>query len=682
MEKGIKKKSKKKKIGFSSLNKKSIKTNLIISFTLIILLSSVVNGVISITSASQALTEAVEKSVDLAAHEAAKLLNSRMEIQRSTLEMIALREDIQSMDWDIQQVILQNQEENTDFINLGIIDLDGVIHYSDGRDVQLQPTDPALKALEGDRNAYNFGVSQATGEIVLIYSMPIKQNGEIVAAIIGRRDGNSLSEITDDTGYGEEGYGYIIDSNGTIIAHPDRERVLSQSNPIEEVKDDENLRSHADMLEKALTEKTGVSTYNYEGNDLIAGFAPIEGTDWIFIINGNQEEVFAAIPVLQNNIIMTSAIILFISIAITYFIGNSIAKPIVQAAEYSEKLADLDLTQDLPEKLLKNQDETGDLARAFQNTINNLRDIMYEINESAEQVASSSEELTATSQQSAAAAEEVTKTVEEIARGASEQAINTEEGSSKANMLGASIEKNKEYIQYLNNIGKTVSTNVDEGLDEINRLSKITEDNSTAMKEIQEVIAQANESSNQIGEASDLISSIAEQTNLLALNAAIEAARAGEAGKGFAVVAEEIRKLAEQSATSTMEIDNIVNELQKNSQNAVTTMERIAAISKEQTDSVMSNKDKYMLIAKSIDQEAEVIKNLNLSGDEMEEMKNEILDALQNLTAIAEENSAATQEASASMEEQSASIEQVAGASEGLSQLAQNLQGIISKFRV
>jgi methyl-accepting chemotaxis protein len=122
---------------------------------------------------------------------------------------------------------------------------------------------------------------------------------------------------------------------------------------------------------------------------------------------------------------------------------------------------------------------------------------------------------------------------------------------------------------------------LNEGLKEIETLSMKTEENNKASMEIYEVILKTNQSSNKIGEASSVIASIAEQTNLLALNAAIEAARAGDAGRGFSVVADEIRKLAEKSSTSTKDIYNMVNELQRNAQEAVHTMKKISATIKE-----------------------------------------------------------------------------------------------------
>jgi methyl-accepting chemotaxis protein len=661
---------------------RSIKTKLIIYFSILILLSSVTTGLISLQRASITLTEEAEEALSSLSLEAAKLIESRIETQKVSLEMIALIEDIQSMDWEIQQPILQRQVEKTNFIDIGIVRPDGTAYYSDGTTNQLGDRDYIKKALSGESNVSDLLVSRVTNQVVLMYATPIERDGKIVGVLIGRRDGNTLSDIAQDIGYGNKGYGYIINNEGIVVAHPNRDRVLNQWNPIEEVKNDETLESIALQFEKILQERVGVSHYSFQGNDLYDAYTPIEGTDWIVVIAANKNEVLSAIPVLQKNIITVVVITLLAGIILAYFIGNSIAKPVVEAAKHSEKIASLDITQDVPKKYLKKNDEIGKLAVAIQTITNNLRNIIREISSSSEQVAAASEELTASTQQSATAAEEVSKTVEDIARSASDQAQNVQEGFSKATLLGVSIENDQEHLSNLNAASNKVAEVVKEELKEVEFLTEITEESNKAAREIYEIILKTYDSSNKIGQASNVITSIAEQTNLLALNAAIEAARAGEAGKGFTVVADEIRKLAEQSSISTKEIDEVVDELQSNAKDAVETMKRVSAITKEQTDSVISSKDKYMLIAQAMEDAIKVVEQLNASGREMENMKNDILTTLQNLSAIEEENSAATEQMAASMEEQAASIEEVSNASEGLSKLAQNLQSIINKFKV
>lgn len=661
---------------------KSIKTRLLIYFSILILVSSITLGLVSLQRASASLTQEAEKALNSIAEDAAKLTVSRVETQKKAIEIISINSGIQSMNWEIQQPILQEQIKSTNFLVLGVVQPDGTTNYSDGSTAQLGDREYVKKALSGELNVSDLLVSKVTNTVVLMYAAPIKMDGKVVGALVGRSDGNALSEITDDTGYGVSGYAYMINSKGTVVAHKDRDKVLTQFNPIEEAKKDESLKSTATLFEKILAERKGINNYNYSGNDLYAAYSPIEGSNWILVITANEAEVLAAMSSLGNTIIMIMVVVLLISIAVTYFVGSSITKPIIESVKHTERIAALDITQDIPKLYLKRKDEIGSFANSLQSITNSLRGIISEISNSSEQMAAASEELTATSQQSATAAEEVSKTVEEIARGASDQARNTEEGSSKAILLGKTIEKDLGYMKALNASSNNVADVVSEGLVEIENLSKITEESNEATKEIYEVILKTNDSSNKIGQASSVIASIADQTNLLALNAAIEAARAGEAGKGFAVVADEIRKLAEQSSASTKSIDGMVGELQSNAQYAVKTMERVSSISTEQTKSVVNSKEKYLLISKAMEAANKAVEQLNVSGEEMEIMKNEILDTLQNLSAIAEENSAATEQATASMQEQSASMEEIAGASESLSNLAQNLQTVIMKFKI
>lgn len=660
---------------------KSIKTRLITSFLILVNLSSVVLGLLSIRTGTDVITAQLESSLVEKAKEASELTYSRIESQMKILETIALREDIQSMDWELQQPVLQKIKINANLLEIGVLQEDGKVHYSSGMfddildDIFIQNT------LEGKSSISDVYVSKVSNSIALMVGVPIKNDNKIVGTLIGRLYGNTLSNISNDVRYGEKGYGFMINKDGTIVAHPDIGMVYDRFNPIKQVQSDESMGGMASLFEKIIAEQTGFSTYTYDGTDKVVGYYPVKGTSWIMAVEADRDETLAPISKLRNNILLVGGIITLLCAALTYIISNSISKPIIESIKHSKKIADLDISEDFPQELINRKDEMGELGRAFQNIIDNLREVINEVSNSSEQVSASSEELTATSQQSAIVTEEIAKIVEEIARGAHDQSISTEQGASKAILLGESIEENHVHTQEMTSASKRVSQVVEEGLKEIQGLFDITEESKVAITEIQDVILKTHENSNKIGEASKVISSIAKQTNLLALNAAIEAARAGESGRGFAVVAEEVRKLAEQSTVFSNSIDEIVLELHENAENAVKVMDRVSEIGFEQVDKVSSSKDKYESIGQAMEDEIEAVIQVYKSGKEMEGLINEIMDTLKGLTSIAEENSASTQEASASMEEQSASIEEIAGASEGLSNLAQDLSQVINRFK-
>lgn len=669
---------KKSKIGKRS----SIRVNLIMYFTAIILFSSIALGVMSIKVASNIITNEAENTMITLANDAAKLEYSRLETQNKILETTALLDDIKSMDWDLQQPILVNMLKESSFSDFGIIHLDGTIVYSNNESIKLSESDSILTVLEGKANVVSFKISPVTNELVLVQVAPIIKNDKVVGALLGRRDGSVLSEMAADTGYGKEGYGFIINSEGTLIGHKNIDLVNSQYNPIKEVEKDKSLEALASTIQKALEEEQGIGSYSFNGARQYVSFCSIQGTDWTFILAASESEILQPIQTLQNVIIIIVAIVLIISGIMTYIIGYSIANPIIQTVGYANKIANLNLSEDINNKYVMRKDEIGDLAKALQSITDGFLNIIHEINLSSSHMSNASQNLSSTSQQTANSSQEVAKVVEEIAQGAYEQAKHTEVGSLKVSQLGETIESVHHYIGNVNESSSEVTKVLEVGLNEIDSLGKITQENTMAVEEIYEIIMKTNESSNRIVEASNVIESIASQTNLLSLNAAIEAARAGEAGKGFAVVAEEIRKLAEQSASSTKVINEIVGELQDNTRNAVHTMQRVTTISKEQTISVINSKDKYKLIEEAIQITSEAVKNLSSQGNEMNNMRKDILDVLENLSTIAEENAGAAEEASASTEEQTASVEEIAAASDNLSELAIKLRSLIENFKL
>jgi methyl-accepting chemotaxis protein len=661
---------------------KSIKTKLIISFIVLVLAVAGILGYISLSNLSEAVTYEAESALASVSAEGARVFNGKLETQKQTLHLIASDSAVETMSWTVQKSVLEEFFLSTSFLDFGIADTSGISNFLKGSQIDFSEEAFFKEALNGSSTTSDILLDEEAGTISLYYAVPIKSGEKVTGVLLGKRDGNELSEITDEITYGSTGYSYLINGEGTVIAHGDREKVSSKFNPIELAAADKSLTSVSELLKNALETKTGISSYSFEGRDMYAGYAAVTDCNWVLIITADKTEVLASLPKAEVRLVVAVVLTIMLAIPFIYLIGHTIVRPVMKVVNQAETLAAFDLTVEIPDKLLKKKDETGRLANAMKHLQDNLRGIVCNIVNTAEQVSSASEELTATTQESAAASEEIARTASEISKGANEQAAQTENGAQNSLQLGTMIEEDMKHICSLSHMAGDVSKVVEEGLTAIESLSGITKESNIASNEIYQVILNTNDSSNKISEASNVIAAIADQTNLLALNAAIEAARAGEAGKGFSVVAEEIRKLAEQSQASTTAIDTMVKELQHNSQTAVTTMERVAAINEEQTKRVAQNREKYVLIEEAMNDTEHAIVSLEASGAEKESKKEEIREILNTLTSIAEENSAATQEVTASIEEQTASVEEIARASESLSEMAQDLQAIVKRFKV
>jgi methyl-accepting chemotaxis protein len=638
-------------------------------------------GIIVMQTVKRTIVSDAEGTLELLAEEGRKLVESRVEIQVRMAEMVAAREDIANMDWEIQQPILIREVEKSEFLSMAIVYPDGTTYDYSGIIINLGDRDYVKKAFNGEVGISDISVARGTEELSMMYAVPIKKESEIVGVLVARAGADFLSTVTDDMGYGSVGYAYLINGSGKTIAHPDRERVFEQFNPIEAAAVEEEYRPLAQQFEKILEEQRGVSTYIFGGRNIYCAYAPIENTDWILTITADEGEILYSLPILQKNIILPTLILLVLGIVIAYIIGSSTTKPIISIAKFAEKIADLNVKEDVPKKLLHRKDEIGSLAKTFQFVNDNLREFIIKILGTSQQVASSSEELTAISNQSATSADEVARTIEEIAKSANEQAKDTENGVLKTDELNKIIEEDLKDMEEINTVMERLIILKDDGVENIKSLIDKTKQSDEAIKTIYTSTVETNESAEKISEASKLIENIAEQTNLLALNAAIEAARAGDAGRGFAIVAEEIRKLAEQSTNSVHEINAMLQRLQEKSQNAVDIMQGILTIIKEQVESVQVTESKFHSISGEVEDVKTIVNRSMASAKKMDKQKTELSDIMQSLAAIAEENAASSEEAAASVEEQTASMEEIHNASITLARLAEELQEGITKFK-
>jgi methyl-accepting chemotaxis protein len=306
-------------------------------------------------------------------------------------------------------------------------------------------------------------------------------------------------------------------------------------------------------------------------------------------------------------IIACPLLAIFLGVALS----TSIVRPINSVVGMLKDVAqgEGDLTKRIP---VLGKDETGEMANWFNVFIEKLDGMVGSVKGSAEQIAAATGEVSSSSQQ--------------IADGAQQQSASFEQ-------LSSSVQANATNVNTANSIAQAVSQEASGA--------------SLAMDNTVEAISGIEKGSKQMAEAVELITDIADQTNLLALNAAIEAARAGEHGKGFAVVADEVRQLAERSATSAKEIQGLIKDSLRQVESGV----QISKKAGEQTKR----------IADSIKQ---------------------IADQLHNVTTATQEQAAAMEENTSITESNASTAEELAASSEEMSSQAESLRVMVSKFKV
>ena len=191
-----------------------------------------------------------------------------------------------------------------------------------------------------------------------------------------------------------------------------------------------------------------------------------------------------------------------------------------------------------------------------------------------------------------------------------------------------------------------------------------------------------NVSVDKIKDAVDLIQSIAGQTNLLSLNASIEAARAGEAGRGFAVVAEEIRQLADSSASSARTIEEIIVELLENSNDTVEKMKNVTTNSEEEEKSLAATKEVFRQLQEEVLTVSRATADIAAQMETLVDAKDGIATSASNLSAVSEENAAATEETSASMQTLKSNIDECVVEVDSLAEMSSDLSKEVAKFKL
>lgn len=524
------------------------------------------------------------------------------------------------------------------------------------------------------RSWYKDAVSKQGG-IVVTEPYKAKGNGHIVVTIAKQTEDKNgvvavdlslenLLKTTKLINIGKKGYTFILDGKQKIIAHP-------QEKPGDKAADSWAKRIYED--------NQGTFSYTYDGSEKKMVFATNLKTGWK--IGGtmySNEVIEAAQPVFYNMLIVM-LISLVVGGALIYFVTLSITKPLKRLVATSKEISEGDLTQTIE---INSNDEIGQLAKGFNEMTDSLRTLIGRINTSAGHVAAASEELTASVRQASEATEQITSAMDEISSGATTQTASVENGA----MLLFDV---TEGIQHVANSSSSINTASAHTREKAEDGGKLVGKTVNQMQSIAESVSQSdaviqllNNKSKQIGDILEVIQNIADQTNLLALNAAIEAARAGEHGRGFAIVADEVRKLAEQSSVSSSEISKLICEIQDDMSKTVKSMNNVNE--EVQSGLVIANETKqnFTEILQSTNEIADQIKTMVETANGMSKGANEVSISVGQIAMTAQNNATSTQSVAASAEEQLASMEEIGSAAGALSQMAEELQVLIERFKV
>lgn len=328
------------------------------------------------------------------------------------------------------------------------------------------------------------------------------------------------------------------------------------------------------------------------------------------------------------------------------------------------------------------EDETVDLGHAIQGMMDNLRELVVSMQQNSSSVSDSAQGLSATAEEMNASTEEISSTIEQITKGAELQSEMVEKSSRLIRDMASSIElvasSSKEAAENTARTADTASEGSMKAIEVIDNLKDVFE----KVEHSSEVVFRFGEKTHEIGKIVDVITKIAQQTNLLALNATIEAARAGEYGRGFAVVAEEIRKLAEGSTKSADQITSLIKEIEVESSHAVGSL-------KESTGMMAKGKEGIEFTGKTLEEivtmvmaSTEVSREIYLLTQKQSEGAQGMVNAIDEISKVAEDNAASTEQASAATQEQMASMEEMASAAQELSNLADEMRTATDKFEV
>ena len=402
----------------------------------------------------------------------------------------------------------------------------------------------------------------------------------------------------------------------------------------------------------------------------------------MIFVGTNKQNKDAVVMRLLGSIVAAVAAIMLVCLIVSTKLASTISKNIRTSIKTVEKIAAGDLNVQVNNKLLKSKDEIGDLSRV---TIT-LRDAMQrttlEINQNVQKLLEASSLLGTAADNTNGTMNKVRTAVNRIVENSTEQAENSKSTSEHMRLMGDNITETSAEVEALNSNAEFMHQSSEKAAETLSNLQHINSEVEQIIGEVQEQTNRTNDSVQQIHKATAFITSIAEETDLLSLNASIEAARAGESGRGFAVVAEQIKKLSEQSNQSSSEIEETAMMLSEDSQKAVEIMQKMQEIITSQSESMQDTQKVVEEVVAQIANSMQSIQQIKETTEHLANVRNEVLQAVETLSNIAQDSVSGTKKTYEDTEEVVDTFKQVYMSAEQLREIADQLAGSVQYFHV
>ena len=324
----------------------------------------------------------------------------------------------------------------------------------------------------------------------------------------------------------------------------------------------------------------------------------------------------------------------------------------------------------------------GELGHSFNSMIDKLKEILNETSGITRHVSDTSRNIYDKNQSLKMVMEQVGQSSGELATGANQISEDVSGMSESISQIETMVAGYARSTKQMNERSEHTLDLVTKGKRAVESQSEGMRKNVEATAVVASTIEELSRQAENITKITRSISEIAEQTNLLSLNASIEAARAGEHGRGFAVVAQEVRKLAEESGSSTKEVFSLVRSIEQGVQQAIDNIAVNEEVVRQQNEMIRESEQIFQEIVHSVEFIGIEIAAFTRESDAMLQSARQISDRIQNISAITEESAAGTEEVSASMNEQIASVQAVVDETSKMQQMVSQLQRTISVFKL